>query len=114
MTKKAILKDRALELRKKQAPAEILVWSSLRNRRLNGFKFRRQFVIPPYIVDFICFEKNLIIELDGGQHMETINYDKKRDAFLESKNYKILRYWNNDIFDKFDAVLSDIVRHLES
>jgi len=111
--KKEILQDRAQDLRKKQAPAEIILWDRLRNRQLAGSKFRRQFIIAPYIVDFICIKKNLIIELDGGQHMDAKSYDQKRDSFIISKGFKILRYWNNEVFNELESVLEDVLRKLE-
>jgi len=105
--------ERSRELRSNQAPAENLIWNRLKNRHLGGNKFRRQFVIEPYIVDFICFDSNLIIELDGGQHMDAIDYDRKRDAFLRSKNYTIVRYWNNEVFDNIEGVLENILNNLK-
>ncbi len=98
-------------LRKDQTKAEALLWRHLRNRRFNGLKFRRQHPVPPYIADFCCEEKRLIIELDGGQHSPEI--DKARTAFLEQKGYGILRFWNNELFDNIEGVLHVIQSHAE-
>ena len=84
-----ILIARARALRKDSTHAENYLWYLLRSRRLSKYKFRRQYVINPYIVDFICLHKKLIIELDGGQHAEAQYYDDKRTTFLELKGYKV-------------------------
>ena len=102
----------ARELRKNQTEAEKLLWSKLRNKQLNGFKFRRQHPFPPYILDFFCEELNLAIECDGGQHTE--EKDKKRSNFIESNNIKILRYWNNEIIDNIEGVLEDILNNINT
>ena len=92
------------------------LWYHLRAKRLYGYKFKRQALIGQYIVDFICPEKNLIIELDGGQHNEidNIKYDIKRTQYLNSQGYKVIRFWNNEIRDNFDGVMEAIVRELTS
>ena len=79
----------------------------LRDRRLSAFKFRRQQVIGPYIVDFVCLSKRLIIEADGSQHCECTG-DERRDAFLGTQGFRILRFWNNDILAKSDLVADAI------
>ena len=94
------MQARARILRKKSTEAENYLWYFLRKRNFNGFKFRRQYVIGHYIVDFICIRKKLIIELDGGQHSQAICYDERRTTFLESKGYIVLRFWNNEIILK--------------
>lgn len=86
--------------------AEKRLWRHLRNRQLDKLKFRRQHAIPPYIVDFYCEEKKLVIELDGGQHSEET--DKDRTAFLESRSLKVLRFWNNDVLTNTEGVLTMI------
>ena len=100
----------ARELRKKQTRQEQKLWSLLRNRRYKGLCFKRQYVIENYIVDFICREKKLIIELDGGQHNETknIEYDTKRTEYLEEQGFMIMRFWNNEIDTNIDGVFSKI------
>ena len=97
-------------LRARQTQAESLLWYHLRNRHLLELKFRRQVVIGPYIVDFICFEKNLIIELDGGQHNEEPKkaYDNNRTRYLEARGFSVLRFWNNDVIKSITCVLEQI------
>lgn len=97
---------KARELRKNSTDTEKLFWRHLRNRQLNGYKFKRQVPIGRYIVDFVCTSLRLIIELDGGQHADQIAYDQKRSDFLESKDFKVIRFWNNDVLQNIDGVLS--------
>ncbi len=101
-------------LRKQSTPMEIKLWNRLRSRRFMGLKFRRQCPLGSYIVDFICIEKKLIIEIDGGQHNEPENqiYDKRRTEFLNQSGYNVLRYWNNEILLQFDAVMDQIYKHV--
>ncbi len=106
------MKDKARSLRKNQTDAELMLWQLLRSKRMKGLKFRRQHPIPPYIVDFICTEKKLIIEVDGGQHAEAIEYDNKRTAFLESKGYKVIRFWNNELLTNKEGVYETILKHI--
>ena len=73
-----------------------------------GYKFRRQVVITPYIVDFVCLEARLIIEADGGQHSDQVVYDAKRTARLEGLGYRVMRFWNNEIMDELQVVLEQI------
>jgi len=102
----------ARQLRNEPTDAEKLLWLQLRKDQL-GFRFRRQLAIGAYIVDFACPVKNIIIELDGGQHVEQVAYDHARTEFLESQGYKVLRFWSNDILDNIEGVLQVIVSHLE-
>lgn len=102
------MKERARALRVRQTDAERLLWSRLRNRQFAGYKFRRQEVIGAYIVDFICLEAKLIIELDGGQHGTQIEYDAERSRYLNRLGFKVLRYWNNDVLRNLEAVLESI------
>ena len=95
------LRDRARDMRANRTPAERRLWSMLRSRRIDPFKFKRQHVIAPYIVDFVCLERSLIIEADGGQHAESAS-DQRRDAYLCSRGFRVLRLWNNDVVE--DAV----------
>jgi very-short-patch-repair endonuclease len=85
---------RSQKLRRKSSVAEKVMWSLLRNRNLNRYKFRRQHVIYPYIVDFICLHKKLIIELDGEHHKYQMHYDLQRTSYLNQKGYQVLRFWN--------------------
>jgi len=100
----------AKELRAKQTEAEKILWFKLRKRQLHVAKFRRQQRIGSYIVDFVCLEKRLIIEIDGGQHNEAPikENDEQRTRWLEAKGYQIFRFWNNDIIQNTDGVLEKI------
>ncbi|MET0049056.1 MAG: endonuclease domain-containing protein [Sedimenticola sp.] len=106
------LTNRARELRRNQTDAEQLLWKSLKGRQLNGYKLRRQYPIHLYIVDFVCLSEKLIIELDGGQHTEQMDYDEKRTAFLESKGYSVVRFWNNEVLNQLAEVIEEIARQL--
>ena len=103
----------AKSLRRAMTEAEQRLWYHLRNRRLSGYKFKRQYPIGNYIADFICLEKNLIIEADGGQHNDNPR-DDARTAWLQSQGYTVLRYWNHDILQQTEAVLTHILHHLEN
>jgi very-short-patch-repair endonuclease len=96
----------AARLRRDMTDDEWKLWLALRDRRLDGFKFRRQSTIGPYIVDFLCIEMRLIVELDGGQHNETA--DAARTRYLEERGYHVLRFWNNEVDDAFEGVLDTI------
>jgi very-short-patch-repair endonuclease len=106
------MKALARTLRRNQTDAERRLWSRIRNRQLSGFKFRRQFPIPPYIVDFLCVEARLIIELDGSQHQTSEEYDGKRSRILRQRGYRIIRFWDNDVLLDTDAVLEAILEIL--
>ena len=103
---------RARTLRSHLTDAEQVLWRHLRMRQLNGCKFRRQRPIGPYIVDFVCLEKKLIVELDGGQHTEQHRYDKSRDHWLNFQGYEVLRFWNDEVLTKIDDVKEAIYRAL--
>jgi very-short-patch-repair endonuclease len=102
------LTNNARLLRKNQTDVEQLLWKQLRNRNLSNHKFRRQLPVDPYIVDFACLELKLIIELDGGQHANRINYDDQRSLFLEQRGFKVIRFWNNDVIENTAGVLETI------
>jgi very-short-patch-repair endonuclease len=93
-----LLKDRARQMRREPTEAERRMWRLLRDRRLGGFKFRRQEQLGRYIVDFVCFERKLVIELDGAQHADSA-YDAERDAWLKPRGFSVLQFWNNEVFD---------------
>lgn len=95
-------------LRKNSTKAETLLWSRLRSRQIEGIKFRRQQPIDSYIVDFVSFEKKLIIELDGGQHASQKQQDQLRDRRLMQEGYTVLRFWNNDVLENINGVLETI------
>lgn len=94
-------------LRQNMTDAEQLLWQHLRAHRMDGQKFRRQQPIGPYIVDFVHFGLRLIVEADGGQHVDS-EHDATRDAWLRSEGFTLLRFWNNDILHNTDAVLESI------
>ena len=89
--------QRSRNLRRESTPQEIILWSRIKNRQFKNLKFKRQYQIGTYIVDFICEEKKLIIELDGWQHSEQENYDMERTKYLERQGYKVIRIWNGEI-----------------
>lgn len=103
------------DLRKNMTDAEQTLWFYLRNNQLAGYKFRRQEAIDNYIGDFVCYKKKLIIELDGGQHNDeqNIEQDKIRQNYLEQQGFKILRFWNDNIFNNIEGVLDTILKNLE-
>lgn len=105
----------ARKLRKQSTPMEIKIWHTLRSRRFEGIKFRRQCRLGRYIVDFICIEKKLIIEIDGGQHNEPEQqqYDEIRTAYFNRLGYKVLRFWNFEVSQQFDAVMDLIYDRLK-
>ncbi len=104
--------EKARELRKNLTPQERKMWQLLRNHGFLGYEIRRQYPIGCYIVDFICRSKKIIIEIDGGQHNSEKNaeYDKKRTEYLNSLGYQVIRFWNNDIDNKFDDVYNELLR----
>ena len=107
------LKELARNLRKNSTDAERKLWQHLRNRQIAGYKFRRQVVIEPYIVDFVCLEKKLIVELDGGQHLLMTNEDKLREEYLKKKGFSILRFWNDDVLLRTEDVTEQIYNVIE-
>jgi very-short-patch-repair endonuclease len=106
---KIILTQRARQMRKAMTDAERKLWYILRDRRFNGYKFRRQAPIECYIVDFVCFDPPLIVELDGSQHADNA-YDHIRDVWLKDKGYPVLRFWNHNVFQEAQSV-SDTIWH---
>jgi very-short-patch-repair endonuclease len=106
-------RERARALRKNLTDAERLLWSKLRNRRFAGVKFRRQVPLGPFIADFACFERRLILELDGGQHAQQQEYDAARTRWLEQNGFRVVRFWNHELFEDGDAVEELIWRRLQ-
>ena len=104
---------RASQLRKQATGAETLLWRYLRRRQLGGHHFRRQHRIGPYFVDFACRQSKLVIELDGSQHQDQQQYDRRRDAYIRRKGFKIIRLGNEEVFGDIDAVLNAISQTLE-
>ena len=104
---------RARQLRRNMTEAEKRLWSRLRSNRL-GVHFRRQHRVGPYIVDFACLERKLIVEVDGGQHNEPdgLAHDARRTVFLNRDGYTVLRFWNNEVLGRTDDVVETIWHHL--
>ena len=98
-------------LRSRQTDAERKRWFAVRDRRLSGFKFVRPEAIGPFIVDFVCRDKRLVVEVDGGQHADSAE-DAARDAFLAGEGYRVMRFWNNDVLSNRDGVLTVILEAL--
>ena len=111
MDKKYVI---ARKLRNNMTEQEKRLWYYLRKRFINNCSFRRQYPIGNYIVDFICRKKNLIVEIDGGQHNDKNikMYDTERTNYLETKGYKVLRFWNNDVDNNLEGVLNEIMKNL--
>ena len=107
------LRQKARNLRNASTDTERRLWQHLRLKQLGDCKFRRQVPIAGYIADFLCPEMKLIVELDGGQHVEKTSYDARRTHVLEAEGYRVLRYWNNDVLLRTNGVLEDILRVLE-
>jgi very-short-patch-repair endonuclease len=106
------LHQRARRLRRDQTDAERKLWMRLRARQVNGAKFRRQHPIGPYITDFCCPERKLIVELDGGQHAFQKDGDQLRTKLLVKQGYRVLRFWDHEVLTALDAVLEQIVEAL--
>ncbi len=106
--------EKARDLRKRQTEAEKLLWSRVRNRQLGGLKFRRQHPVSPYILDFYNEEYKIAIELDGNPHGHDnqIKKDKTRTAYLEKQDIRVIRFWNNEIFENLEGVLETILRDI--
>jgi very-short-patch-repair endonuclease len=104
----AKIHHRAYELRHDQTEVETKLWSRLRGHRLNGIHFRRQHPVGEYIVDICAPREKLIIEVDGSQHLEHEVKDKERTMYLESKGYRVLRFWNNEVINHIDNVIAEI------
>ncbi|GIK84871.1 MAG: hypothetical protein BroJett026_03520 [Betaproteobacteria bacterium] len=101
----------ARQMRANASDAERVLWRHLRACRFDGHKFKRQQAIGPYIVDFVCFSSRLIVEVDGGQHLESSS-DVRRDAWLRAQGFKVLRLWNNDVLKRTESALEEILRQL--
>src|SRR3979411_468022 len=107
------MNDAARHLRLIQTEVEKRLWYRLRNRQIDGAKFRRQAQVGCYNVVFACFEQRLLIELDGGQHASVTERDRQRTQWLNSQGYSILRFWNNDVIENMDGVLERIAEELK-
>ena len=109
----SVLQTRAKKLRQNMSEAETRLWHHLRAGRLNGYKFRRQQPMGSYIADFVCVNPKLIIEADGGQHVEQAAYDVERSRYLQLQGFTVLRFWNHQILQQTDDVLAEILRVLD-
>lgn len=107
------MKEKARTLRRNQTDAERLLWHHLRGRRLAAYKFRRQHPIGPFIADFICIKHRLVVEIDGGQHSLNVHEDNRRTLYIESKGYKVLRFWNDQVLTNIQVVLEAILKSTE-
>jgi len=106
-------KHLAREMRNNPTSQEKTFWSIVKNRQFFGYRFLRQYCIGNYIVDFICKEKKIVIEIDGSQHTEFADYDNERTQYLNSLGYKIVRFWNNEIDNDIEGVYSKMIYYFE-
>ena len=104
--------SKAQELRRESTDAERTLWVLLRSRRFDGWKFRRQVPVGHYIVDFVCFDARLIIEVDGGHHQEQVKYDEERTRWLTGEDFRVLRFWNNQVLAEIEPVQEAILVEL--
>ena len=100
--------ERSRQLRRTITPAETRLWAALRNRQLDGLKFRRQQALGPYILDFVCAEKRLIVEVDGAVHDDQMDYDAARTEHLNAYGYRIVRFRNDEVLNELGTVLETI------
>ena len=103
----------ARRLRQRSTEAERKLWGQLRDRRFQGYKFRRQVPIDRFVVDFLCADLKLIIEVDGGQHAEQVGRDTERTRILESLGYLVVRFWNNDVLANLEGLLESVACTLQ-
>ena len=108
----AMTVQRARDLRRTMTDAERRLWSHLRSRQLQGYKFRRQHPLGPYVLDFFCEQEKLVVEVDGGQHAVDAERDARRTRWLEAHGCRVLRFWNNEVLQDTDGVLATIVAAL--
>jgi very-short-patch-repair endonuclease len=101
----------AKSLRKKATDVERFLWRHLRGKHIDGMKFSRQQPLGKYIVDLVCWERKLIVEIDGGQHTDQHDHDAARDAWLRSEGFAVLRFWNHEVLQNIEGVLTAILNH---
>ena len=109
-----MLKKFQKSLRANESNAEQLLWHKFKNRGFHNYKFRRQHIIQEYIVDFVCLEAKLIIELDGGQHAMQTSYDNRRTLKLENEGFRVIRFWNHEVLLETEVVLETIFQELQN
>ncbi len=107
------LGPRSRRLRQASTDAEKALWQRVRGRQLGGYKFRRQVPIAWFIADFLCEEKKLVVELDGGHHQEQADIDERRTKQIERHGYRLVRLWNNDVLKNIEGVLETLLAELE-
>ena len=103
---------RARRMRREPTEAEALLWHRLRGHRLNGYRFRRQQPVGHYIVDFVCLEYRLVVEVDGSQHIDGAAHDAVRTRWLQAQGFRVLRFWNDEVLRETDNVLDEVLRVL--
>ena len=103
----------ARQLRNNPTDAERRLWQKLKRRQIANVKFRRQQPIGPFIVDFVCFEHRLIVEVDGGQHAQQASDDEQRTRWLKGQGYRVLRFWNNEVLANTEAVVQAVLETVE-
>ena len=106
------MRQRARALRIGMTDAERKLWYALRDRRFAGFKFRRQVPLGPFIADFVCFEKRLVIEVDGGQHAVS-SPDRRRDRWFAANDFRVMRFWNNEVLSNLESVMTVLAQALK-
>jgi len=111
---KIIAEERQRKLRNNPTDAELRLWQRLRYRQIENCKFRRQHPFGNFILDFVCLERKIIIELDGSQHRQESAYDNKRSLLIEQAGFVVLRFWNNEVFENIEGVLKVILQTLRS
>jgi very-short-patch-repair endonuclease len=104
--------ERARALRHGDNMAEAMLWNELKDRRLGGYKFVRQFPLGPYFADFACRKERLVVEIDGSQHAES-QYDRARDAFMREQGFSVIRFWSNDVVKGIRSVCETILAALD-
>lgn len=107
-----MMRRRAQALRLRLTDAERKLWYALRDRRFAGFKFRRQVPVGPFIADFVCFEERLVVEVDGGQHADSTQ-DQRRDRWLAENGFRVLRFWNNEVLRNVEGVMTVLAQALK-
>ena len=108
LSDKVLARDKARALRRDPSDAEQKLWQRLRGRRFQNWKFRRQYPVGPYVADFCGVDGPLVIELDGGQHVEAAEKDQARTRFMESVGFVVIRFWNEEVFTEIEAVMERI------
>jgi very-short-patch-repair endonuclease len=107
-----LMRRRARALRMRLTDAERKLWYALRDRRFAGFKFRRQVPLGPFIADFVCFDERLVIEVDGGQHADSLQ-DRRRDRWFAANRFRVLRFWNNEVLSNLEGVMTVLAQALK-